>query len=293
MQEIVINNLSYTVGGAKILRDISLTVPANKFVALMGPNGCGKSTLLKHLYRVLPMQSGEICFDGRRLQDIPMREAAQKIGVMGQFHAVNFDFTVWQIVMMGRTPYKKGFDDDTEEDMALAHKALVTVGMAEQAHRSFSSLSGGEQQRVMLARVLCQEPEYLILDEPTNHLDITYQLELLEVIKNLNIGVLVTLHDLNLAALFCDEVFIMKQGQLVAQGAPQDIITPELIETVYEVRSSISYHPDGSPIITYGRQPLRHMSGADGKLVKAAGAETHESDTENADAGFEAGGSRL
>lgn len=266
MQEIVINNLSYTLGDAKILRDISLTVPARKFVALMGPNGCGKSTLLKHLYRVLPMQSGEILFDGKPLHEIPLREAAQKIGVMGQFHAVNFDFTVWQIVMMGRTPYKKGFDDDTPEDIELAHKALVTVGMAEQAQRSFSSLSGGEQQRVMLARVLCQQPEYLILDEPTNHLDITYQLELLEVIKNLIIGVLVTLHDLNLACMFCDEVFIMKKGQLVTQGAPRDIITEELIEDVYEVKSKISYHDDGAPIITYGRQPLRHMSGGGSRL---------------------------
>lgn len=120
MKEIVVKNLSYRAGNNQILNDLSLTIPGDKFVGLMGPNGCGKSTLLKHLYRVLPIQQGEITFDGTPLAAIPLREAAQQIGVMGQFHAVNFDFTVWQIVMMGRTPYKKGFDDDTEEDAQLA-----------------------------------------------------------------------------------------------------------------------------------------------------------------------------
>ncbi|MDY3973641.1 MAG: ABC transporter ATP-binding protein [Veillonella caviae] len=259
MDKISIEHVSYKIGSAEILNALSMTVPANKFVGLMGPNGCGKSTLLKHLYRVIALQEGRITFDETPIQEIPLREAAQKIGVMGQFHAVNFDFTVWQIVMMGRTPYKKGFDDDTEEDLHLASEALRTVGMLDRADRSFNSLSGGEQQRVMLARVLCQEPEYLILDEPTNHLDITYQLELLEVIKGLGVGVIAALHDLNLASLFCDEIFIMKKGRLVTQGAPAEIITEELIEQVYDVRSSVTYHRDGTPVVTYGRQLLRHV----------------------------------
>ncbi len=144
METIGIENLTYKIGSATILNNLSLTVPAKKFVALMGPNGCGKSTLLKHLYRVLPIQTGRILFDNTSLDQIPLREAAQKIGVMGQFHTVNFDFTVWQIVMMGRTPYKKGFDDDTEEDVHLASEALRTVGMLNQVERSFNSLSGGE-----------------------------------------------------------------------------------------------------------------------------------------------------
>lgn len=226
------------------------------FVGLMGPNGCGKSTLLKHLYRVLPIQQGEITFDGTPLAGIPLREAAQQIGVMGQFHAVNFDFTVWQIVMMGRTPYKKGFDDDTEEDAYLAMEALHKVGMWDRAKRSFASLSGGEQQRVMLARVLCQQPSYLILDEPTNHLDITYQLELLEVIKGLGVGVIAALHDLNLAVLFCDEIFIMKKGQLVNHGMPSELISEELISDVYDVKSLVSAYADGTPIVTYQRQHM-------------------------------------
>ena len=205
------------------------------FVGLMGPNGCGKSTLLKHLYRVLPIQQGEITFDGTPLAGIPLREAAQQIGVMGQFHAVNFDFTVWQIVMMGRTPYKKGFDDDTEEDAYLAMEALQKVGMWDRAKRSFASLSGGE---------------------PTNHLDITYQLELLEVIKGLGVGVIAALHDLNLAVLFCDEIFIMKKGQLVNHGMPSELISEELISDVYDVKSLVSAYADGTPIVTYQRQHM-------------------------------------
>ena len=205
---------------------------------------------------LLPIQQGEITFDGTPLAGIPLREAAQQIGVMGQFHAVNFDFTVWQIVMMGRTPYKKGFDDDTEEDAYLAMEALQKVGMWDRAKRSFASLSGGEQQRVMLARVLCQQPSYLILDEPTNHLDITYQLELLEVIKGLGVGVIAALHDLNLAVLFCDEIFIMKKGQLVNHGMPSELISEELISDVYDVKSLVSAYADGTPIVTYQRQHM-------------------------------------
>lgn len=278
MKEIVVENLSYEIGDAQILNHLSLTIPANKFVGLMGPNGCGKSTLLKHLYRVIPIQAGTICFDETPLDTIPLREAAKRIGVMGQFHSINFDFTVWQIVMMGRTPYKQGFDEDTEEDVTLAMEALRKVGMWDRAHRSFASLSGGEQQRVMLARVLCQEPEYLILDEPTNHLDITYQLELLEVIKGLGVGVIAALHDLNLASLFCDELFIMKRGQLVAQGTPRDIVHEALIREVYEVASVVSYHEDGTPMVTYERQPRRqtrlgafHQSDASGLGLSRAG----------------------
>lgn len=241
MKEIIVNNLTYTVGGATILQNLSLRIPGQKFVGLLGPNGCGKSTLLKHLYRVLPVKLGQVQFDGEDLTTIPLRTSAQRIGVMAQFNTVNFDFTVWQLVLMGRTPFKKGFDDDTAEDYALAEAALRRVGLWERASRRFSTLSGGEQQRVLLARVLCQEPEYLILDEPTNHLDITYQLELLAVIKELKIGVVAALHDLNLAAMFCDELCILKAGQVVAQGTPTDILQPALLQTVYGVSGHVAY----------------------------------------------------
>lgn len=256
MREIIINNLTYTVGGATILDHVSLRISGQKFVGLLGPNGSGKSTLLKHLYRVLPVKPGQVQFDGVDLTTIPLRQSAQRIGVMAQFNAVNFDFTILQLVLMGRTPFKKGFDEDTEEDQALAEAALRRVGLWDRAYRRFSTLSGGEQQRVMLARVLCQEPDYLILDEPTNHLDITYQLELLAVVKELGIGVLAALHDLNLAAMFCDELCILKAGQVVTQGTPTEVLQPALLQSVYGVSGHVVYRPlaDGSasiPSITY------------------------------------------
>lgn len=253
LHKIRIDGLSYTVDDATILHDLSVTLPADRFVGLIGPNGCGKSTLLKHLYRVLPVQQGAIYFDDVPISAISLGEAAQCIGVMGQFHAVQFDFTVWQVAMMGRTPYKKHFDEDTEEDYRIAAEALRRVGMWEKAERSFLSLSGGEQQRVMLARVLTQEPTYLILDEPTNHLDITYQFELLSLVKDLDIGVIAALHDLNLAAMFCDEVVVMEKGRVVTMGPSNAVLTENLIQRIYGVPSVVSRHPEGYPMIRYER----------------------------------------
>ena len=251
MKEICIENLSFGIKEKEILHDIDVTLPADRFVALLGPNGCGKSTLLKHLYRVNKIQKGAIAFDGRPLADIPLREAAQSVGVMGQFHLVDFDFTVEEIAMMGRAPYKENFEKDTEEDYVLVHASLAKVGMAEQAKRSFQSLSGGEQQRVMLARCLVQEPRLLILDEPTNHLDIKYQLHLLRLVKSLGVGVIAALHDLNLAAMFCDWLVVMKAGRIVMEGTPKNVITEQMLADVYGVRSRVKYDEAGLPIVDY------------------------------------------
>ena len=158
MKNIHIEHLHFHIGEKTILHDITADLPADRFVALLGPNGCGKSTLLKHLYRVHRIQEGQILMDGTPIAEIPLRAAAQEIGVMGQFHSVDFDFTVEEIALMGRAPYKESFEEDTAADSALVHAALERVGMADAAQRSFNELSGGEQQRVMLARCLVQEP---------------------------------------------------------------------------------------------------------------------------------------
>ena len=159
MKNIHIEHLKFRIGAKEILHGITADLPADRFVALLGPNGCGKSTLLKHLYRVHRVQEGQVTMDGTPIAEIPLRAAAQEIGVMGQFHAVDFDFTVEEIALMGRAPYKESFEEDTEEDLALVRAALERVGMADAAQRSFNELSGGEQQRVMLARCLVQEPQ--------------------------------------------------------------------------------------------------------------------------------------
>lgn len=240
MEDIIIQNLWYTVGHKPILQDINLTLGGHSFVGLLGPNGSGKSTLLKHLYGVNEIQQGSIYVGQRTLQSIPLRERAQCIAVMTQFHRLDFDFSVMEITLMGRTPYKRGFDQDDPVDYEKARTALVQVGMWEQRERSFNSLSGGEQQRVMLARVLVQEPQYIILDEPTNHLDITYQLELLKIVKSLQVGVVAALHDLNLAAQFCDTLCLLKEGHIVATGTPTDVLTEQRIYDVYGVPAVVS-----------------------------------------------------
>ena len=171
MKDIRIENLHFRIGAKEILRGITADLPADRFVALLGPNGCGKSTLLKHLYRVHPIQEGSVVMDDTPIAQIPLRAAAQEIGVMGQFHAVDFDFSAEEIVLMGRAPYKESFEEDTAADFALVRTALERVGMADAGQRSFNELSGGEQQRVCIARALINYPVLILADEPTGNLD--------------------------------------------------------------------------------------------------------------------------
>lgn len=254
--KLTIEHLKAGYDSVVIIDDLSLTIPEGKITALIGANGCGKSTLLKHLYRVHPIQEGRVTMDDTPLADIPLRAAAQEIGVMGQFHAVDFDFSVEEIALMGRAPYKESFEDDTEEDYALVRAALERVGMADAAARSFNELSGGEQQRVMLARVLVQEPQLLILDEPTNHLDIKYQLHILELVKGLGIGVIAALHDLNLAAMYADLLVVMKEGRIERIGTPQEIITEDMLAHIYGVRANVTYDAAGLPLVDYRTEQL-------------------------------------
>ena len=256
MKNIHIEGLKFCIGAKEILHGITADLPADRFVALLGPNGCGKSTLLKHLYRVHRVQTGKITMDGTPIADILLRTAAQEIGVMGQFHTVDFDFSVEEIALMGRAPYKESFEEDTEEDRALVSAALARVGMMDAAERSFNELSGGEQQRVMLARCLVQEPQLLILDEPTNHLDIKYQLHILELVKSLGIGVIAALHDLNLAAMYADLLVVMKAGRIERIGAPRDIITEEMLDRIYSVRANVTYDAAGLPLVDYRTEQL-------------------------------------
>ncbi len=250
--DLAVENITVSLARREILRDVSLAVEQGRFVGLLGPNGSGKSTLLRTIYRTVQPSGGVIKFGGQSLQSIKLADSAKKLGVVGQFNTVNFDFSVFEMVMLGRTPHKGLLGADKREDYEIALAALKKVGMEEYAARSFSTLSGGEKQRVLLARALAQQPQLLILDEPTNHLDIKYQLQLLAIVKSLGIGVLAALHDLGLAAMYCDTLYVLKDGKVIAGGTPEQILTPALVREVYEIDCDISRNAaTGHLAITY------------------------------------------
>lgn len=241
--DIKIKELKINLSKKDIVKGIDLAVQDNKFVGLIGPNGSGKSTLLKAIYGVLKPTHGDILLCDKNIESYPKKALAKTLGVVSQFNNINFDFKVIDIVLMGRSAYKKLLEKDNKADYDIAIKALASVGMIEASQKSFSLLSGGEKQRVILARAITQEPKLLILDEPTNHLDIKYQLEVMSIVKNLNICVLAALHDLTLAAQFCDEIYVLKDGKIITHGSPKDVITKEMIKEVYEVNSEVNINP--------------------------------------------------
>jgi iron complex transport system ATP-binding protein len=247
-----LEQVSFSYTGKKTISDISLFVRKGEFVGLIGPNGSGKSTVLKNLYRALIPDEGAVTFDGINLLTMSHRDAARKIGVVGQENEVPFDFLVDESVAMGRSPHKKLFDIDTKEDAAIVHHALEHMGMENMAKRNYRHLSGGEKQRVLIARVIAQEADFLILDEPTNHLDISYQLQIFDFVRRLGVTVLSAIHDLNMASLYCDRVYVLKEGKIVLHGKPEEVFTPEHIYEIYGVRCETRTHPaTGKVSITY------------------------------------------
>lgn len=249
--KITLQDLKIAFAEQTVLNGISFSIAKNKFTGLIGPNGCGKSTLLKCIYRVLQPDEGIICLDEKNICDYTLKETAQKQAVLTQHNFYNFDFEVMDVVLMGRSPYKKAMEGDNAEDHALAMASLKTVGMENFRHSNFSSLSGGEQQRVMLARALTQNTQCLILDEPTNHLDIKYQLQLLNIIKERQLTVIAAIHDLNIAAMYCDEIIAMKDGLVFTIGSPQAVLTSDIIYEIFEVRSEVLQRKDGRLTIVY------------------------------------------
>jgi iron complex transport system ATP-binding protein len=247
-----VQGVGWSVDAQQIISDVQLTVGTGAFVGLLGPNGSGKSTLLRCVYRSLKPDAGTISLNGEELLSMAPREAARRMAVVLQESELQFDFTVQELVLMGRIPHKSAFDPDSTDDWEIVASALAQVNMLELAERSFGTLSGGEKQRVLIARALAQQSQFLVLDEPTNHLDIRYQLEILEIVRGLRVTTLTALHDLNLSALFCDWLYVLSKGYVVAAGTPNDVLTADLIYEVYGVTADVAVHPmTGRPHITY------------------------------------------
>ncbi len=241
--ELIAENISVRISNIDIVNDISVRVSENQFVGLIGPNGCGKSTFLKSIYKVIQPQKGTVFLNYMDVLKSSPKAVSQKMGVVGQFNDLSFDFTVQEMVLMGRTPYKKFMEGDTAKDYQLVHEALSSVCLEGYEERSYLSLSGGEKQRVILARAIAQQPSLLVMDEPTNHLDIKYQLQILSVVKKMNIGTLAALHDLELAAEYCDYLYVLKNGKIVTCGIPAEVLTKSLISEVYDVECEIYSNP--------------------------------------------------
>lgn len=246
-----ISSLSFNFGSKNILADIDLSIKDNGIVGIIGPNGSGKSTLLKCIYRVLKPKTGTIFIDGKNINDYQFKETAKKVAVVAQHNDTHFDFNVLEMILIGRSPHKKFMERDSAEDIELAYKALEQVNMKDFADRNFSSLSGGEKQRIILARALVQNTDCLILDEPTNHLDIKHQLHFMSLAKNLKITVISAIHDLNIVAMYCDKIYALKEGQIIASGSVNEVITEEVIKTLYDVEAKIIYDEEKKPHVIF------------------------------------------
>ena len=250
---IEVSRVAVTIDQQSIVEDVSLDVQPGEFTGIIGPNGSGKSTLLRTIYRALRPVAGVVEMGSQDVWRQSARDSARRTAVVAQETPSDFDFSVTEVVLMGRMPHKGMLDGDSPEDWDIVASALGRVGLIDKATRVYASLSGGEKQRVLLARALAQQSQVLILDEPTNHLDIRAQLDLLELVRELGLTTIAALHDLNLAAAYCDRLFVMSAGRLIATGETIDVLTPDLLATVFGVRAIPGVHPlTGRLHLTFG-----------------------------------------
>lgn len=254
MIELSMQNVTLGYGGKPVVENITLKAKPGEMVGLVGPNGCGKSTIIRALSHVISLYSGKILLNGRDILRIPRRELACLIGVVPQVPLLPSNFTAFEVVLMGRNPHLGLFQYEGARDMAVAWRAMEKTSIQHLAQRRIGELSGGEIQCIVIARVLTQETEAFLLDEPTANLDISRQIEILDLIKGLcrkdGLTVVVALHDLNLAAQYCDRLVLIDSGRIHAEGKPDEVINDDNIRRVYGAGSYIYSHPlSGLPAV--------------------------------------------
>jgi iron complex transport system ATP-binding protein len=240
-------NISFAYAGAPTLSEIDFALECGALRALLGPNGSGKTTLLKILTGILPPARGVVKYQGVDLKSMTRRDIAKRIALVPQELNLQFGFTVRQMVMLGRTPHTSALGGPTRHDRTVVEQVIELTELTELRERVITELSGGEQQRVVIAMALAQEPQVLLLDEPTVHLDINHQIEILDLARQLNrargLTVLATMHDLNLAALYFDDLVLLERGRIVAQGAPSEVLSAERIRDVFHANVMVQPHP--------------------------------------------------
>lgn len=221
-----------------VVKDFSLAVGKGDFIGLIGPNGSGKTTLLRLISRVLIPQSGSVTFEGENIFQKDLKVLCQRIAFVSQDVSVHFSFSVLEFVLMGRIPHMNRLQFESKRDIAIADEALTLTDTLHLKDTMIDELSSGERQRVFVAKALAQEPSLLLLDEPTSHLDIGHQIQILDLLKKLNrdqkLTILMVLHDLNLAAEYCDRIVLMNEGAIFKEGLPHDVLSYQNIESVYQ-----------------------------------------------------------
>lgn len=239
-----VRNLSFSYGKQKVLKDVSLKIEEGKITTILGANGCGKSTLFSLMTKNRYSRKGNIFLHGKNVLKLSLREFARKVAIVQQYNTSSNDITVESLIAFGRTPHRKMMQSKTEEDERLIKWAMEVTDLIEYRDREVQKLSGGQRQRVWIAMALAQNTRILFLDEPTTYLDIRYQIETLELIRKLNreyqITIIMVLHDINQAIYFSDRLIGLKEGKVVVEGAPQDVITSDSIEDLYGIRLRVA-----------------------------------------------------
>ena len=251
MSKLRADGLSVALDGRMIVSDIALAVERGEFVGLVGPNGSGKTTLLRAIFRALKPTRGALWLDDRDLGALSARELARQMAVVPQESPVEFDYTVREVVAMGRFPHQSALGGASSDDVEACDRAISQVGLDALADRSVLTLSGGERQRAVIARALAQGCDLIVLDEPTNHLDIRYQHSLMALLTGLGVTAVAALHDLNLAAGYCDRIYLLRGGSVVASGDPS-VLSEDLVHEVFGVRPHVLTHPSsGRPQLLF------------------------------------------
>ncbi len=238
--------LQFNIAGRSIISGASFEVITGEVLGLIGPNGAGKSTLLRLVAGLLNPASGKVRLEGQELARYSPRQLARQVATVPQTTVLDFGFTCLEVVLMGRSPHLGRFETENTMDYQIAREALATTGTAHLEERAVPALSGGERQLVFVARALAQQPRLLLLDEPISNLDINHQLQVLELARHLSaegVTVITALHDLNLAARFCQRLLLLAEGQVLALGTPEEVLTAENLKIAYRVEAEVGYHP--------------------------------------------------